>query len=95
MKQHFADAANDSIRNRISAWMLVAVLFVTVIAPLMVLGHASAAPQLTPRNAAIDKSYINATDVQFNFSYTLSDTTAKKQPKVMPIAMDIVHRNRL
>jgi hypothetical protein len=26
---------------------------------------------------------------------TLSDTTAKKQLKVMPIAMDIVHRNRL
>lgn len=72
------EARTTPRRNRFGALLQAVLLLVTVVVPLLSVGHASAAPKLTPRNAAIDKSYINATDVQFNFSYTLSDTTATK-----------------
>lgn len=84
MKQSSAGIGESFKMRRISALLQAAILAFAALTPFLLTGVSSAAPVLSARSAVINKSTIhNGTtfinnDVEFAFSYTLSDTTATK-----------------
>jgi hypothetical protein len=63
--------------SKTAVLLQAAILALASILPLAFFGTADAA-QMTSRSATIDKSYINATDVQFIFGYSLPNTANTK-----------------
>jgi len=59
-----------ALSRRALALIAAAILFVAALLPILTTSRVSA-QQLTSRKVTINKSYINATDVEFAFAYTL------------------------
>jgi hypothetical protein len=74
--QHIPQRLQSAARSAIF-WLAIAVLALTAVLPAMVPDKAQAA-QLSSRKVTISNSKINATDVEFAFSYTIGNTSSTK-----------------